>query len=74
MNNSKSLLMFSTILSFALVAGFSSNLQAKTVWLEQDDFKQVAEGDGDYQQTNFTLTEEEVSLQTAAMKILFSWH
>lgn len=68
MNNSKSLLMFSTILSFALVAGFSSNLQAKTVWLEQDDFKQVAEGDGDYQPTNFTLTEEEVSLQTAAMK------
>jgi len=68
MNNFKSLLMFSTVLSFVVSVGFSGNLNAKTIWLEQDDFKTAAQGDGDYQPTNFTLTEEEVSLQTAAMK------
>ncbi len=68
MTKFKSLLMFSTVLSFAVTAGFSGNLQAKTIWLEENDFKTVAEGDGEYQPTNFTLTEEEVSLQAAAMK------
>ena len=67
MSNLKSFLMFSTVCS--VVFGLSTNaVDAKTVWLDENQF-QVAQGDGDYQPTNFTLTEEEVSLQANAMKM-----
>lgn len=67
MSNLKSFLMFSTV--FSVVIGLSATVaDAKTVWLDENQF-QVAQGDGDYQPTNFTLTEEEVSLQTNAMKM-----
>ena len=66
MSNLKSFLMFSTIFSVAMTLSVSA-VQAKTVWLNEVDF-QIAQGDGDYQPTNFTLTDEEVSLQANTMK------
>ena len=67
MRNLKSLFMFST--AFAVVVGFCiSAANAETVWLDADEFATVAQGDGDYQPTNFSLTNEEVSLQANAMK------
>ena len=68
MNNLKSLFMVCTVLSAGMVIGYCTNAAAKTVWLEADDYRTVAEGDGDYQPTQFTLTDEEVSLQTSQMK------
>lgn len=68
MNNLKSLFMVCTVLSAGVMMGYSSPAVAKTVWLESDDYRTVAEGDGDYQPTQFTLTDEEVSLQTSKMK------
>ena len=67
MSNLKSFLMFSTV--FSVVVGLSvSGADAKTIWLDENQF-QIAQGDGDYQPTNFSLTEEEVSLQANAMKM-----
>ncbi|MBP5534714.1 MAG: hypothetical protein J6Y03_04330 [Alphaproteobacteria bacterium] len=52
MNNSKSLLVLSTAISLVVALGFSGNLKAETIWLEQEDFKTVAQGDKDDQPTN----------------------
>ena len=54
MNNLKSLLVFSTAISLVVAFGFSGNSKAETIWLEQEDFKTVAQGDRDDQPTKLT--------------------
>ena len=69
MDNFKSLLTFSTAISLAVAVVFSGNLKAETVWLEQDDFKTVAQGDKDTPPNEFIfeeLSDEDIELQRAA--------
>ena len=56
--------MLTTVLSISFTVCLSDVSQAKTVWLEEDDFRTVAQGDGDYEPTNLSTVQEEVSLQT----------
>lgn len=69
MDNFKSLLTFSTAISLAVAVVFSGNLKAETVWLEQDDFKTVAQGDKDTPPNEFVfeeLSDEDIELRKAA--------
>ena len=65
MNHSKSLLVISTAISLVVGLGFSGNLNAKTLWLEEDDFKTVSQGDRDDLPTFFE-AEEELAMKEAA--------
>ena len=65
MSNLKSFLMFSAVFSVVLSASFVSNSYAETIWLDEQDFKNLAQGDGDYLPTDITVGHEEVSLQPA---------
>ena len=60
MNNFKSLLVFSTAISLVVGVGLSRNLRAETIWLEQEDFKTVAQGDKDDAPTKLNEDEKEV--------------
>ena len=63
MKKMKSFLMFTTVLSVSLTVCLSNAANAKTVWLEEDDFRTPAQGDGDYEPTDVNAIQEEVSLQ-----------
>ena len=64
MKKMKSFLMLTTVLSISFTVCLSGVSAAKTVWLEEDDFRTIAQGDGDYEPTNLTVAQQEVSLQT----------
>ena len=63
MSNLKSFLMFSAVFSVVLSASFVSNSYAETVWLDEQDYRNLAQGDGDYLPTDISVGQEEVSLQ-----------
>lgn len=69
MKKMKSVLMFTTILSVCLTVCLSDAANAKTIWLEEDDFRTPAQGDGDYEPTNVNVVGEEVSLQTGKKSV-----
>ena len=56
-------------LTVALLASTSLfALQAKTVWLEEDDYRTLAQGDADTVPTDFSLTTQEMTLTQADLE------
>lgn len=68
MNNFKSLLVISTSISLVVGVGLSRNLRAETIWLEQEDFKTVAQGDKDDAPTKLNSTEKEIFVEEKETK------
>lgn len=70
MKHVKSLLSITSVFSFVLLAGTAlSPVHAKTLWLEEDDFRSsLAQGDAEEVPAEFLLTEEEMKLQTQDLK------
>ena len=68
MNNFKSLLVFSTAISLVVAVSFSGNSLAETIWLEQEDFKTVAQGDKDDLPTKLSSDETDLSSEDKPVK------
>ena len=66
MTKIKSVLMFTVGLSLVFAVSSLQAGYAKTIWLEEDDFRIPAQGDGDYEPTDINVRQDEVSLQVTA--------
>ena len=66
MKKMKSILMLTVGLSVTCAVLSASSVSAKTLWLDEDDYRTLEQGDGDYEPTNINVKQEEVSLQVKA--------